>query len=209
MQDIVSAKRVIDEAMKMLIEAMHNPQGLQFDHNRAGISANEAAALLNHIGCIDLTARDFETALEVFKLALVAVRKSSKGKPSCREAFVLSNMYGAASKMLDAPDTVIDGQPATEASIQQARQTIAVWGQLSLQCAHAVPPAEYNDLCPTAILTSCSGLGSLLMELGDLKGARKMYEQLIQATILYPALEPMATDAYSALDEIERREKSR
>ncbi len=206
-QDNASAKRVIDEAMKILIESMHDPKGLQFDENRAGISADEAGALLTEVGASNINWGDFETALEIFKLALIAVRKANEGKASCREAFTLSNMCGAVSMMLDSPNPVIDGKPATQASIKQARQIMAGWAQQSLRCAQAVDHSQQDNLCAMAVITSWSVMASTLMELGDLKGARGMWEQVIQRSESQPALKSLVTIAQSALKEIDNKEK--
>lgn len=205
-QDNGSAKRSIDEAVKSLVEAMHDPTGLQFDENRAGISADEAAAMLSQAGGSNITNGNYGTALEIFKLALIAVRKSTEGKPSCREAFTLSNMHNAVSMMLNSPNAVIDGKPATEASIKQARQIAGGWAQQSLQCAQAVDPAVQDQFCAMAVISSWSGMASMLMELGDLKGARGMWEQVIQNSASQPALKQLVPTAHAALNEIKDRE---
>jgi tetratricopeptide (TPR) repeat protein len=206
-QDNASAKFVIDEAMKILIEAMRDPKSLQFDENRAGISADEAAAMLNQVGSSNLNWGDYGTALETFKLALIAVRKAAKGRPSCREALTLSNMHAAVSMMLESPNPVIDGKPATAASIKQAHQIKAGWAQQSLQCAQAVAPTEQDHLCAMAVIASWSGMASALMELGDLKGAKEMWEQVIQKSESEPALKQLLPNAHGALKEISEKQK--
>ena len=206
-QDNASAKSVIDEAMKILIGAMRDPNNLQFDENRAGITSDEAAALLNQVGSSNLNWGDYGTALETFKLALIAVRKATTGKPSCREALTLSNMHAAVSMMLESPNPIIDGKPATPASIKQARQIKIGWAQQSLQCAQAVEPTEQDHLCAMAVIASWSGMASTLMELGDLKGAKGMWEQVIQNSDTQPALKQLLPNAHTALKEINDKEK--
>ena len=208
LQDNASAKRVMDEAMKLLIESMVDPKSLQFDENRAGISADEAAAMLNGVGGSNLIRGNSATALEIFKLALIAVRKSNKGEPSCREAFTLGNMCSAVTMMLDQPNLVIDGEPATQASIKQARQIQAGWAQQSLQCVQAVKPSEQDQFCRMAAMASWSHLGVVLEQLGDLKGARKMWEQVIQNSKSEAALELMVPLAQRALRHLAAKEKN-
>ena len=207
LQDNVSAKSTMDEAMKILVEAMRDPKSLQFDENRAGISADEAAAMFNQVGSSNMTWGNYGTALEIFKLALVAVRKANKGKPSCREAFTLSNMHSAVSMMLESPNSIIDGKPASAASIKQARQIKAGWAQQSLKCAQAVEPAEQDQLCTMAVISSWSGMASTLMELGDFKGAKRMWEQVIQMSESEPVLKQLLPIAHSALREIDEKGK--
>jgi tetratricopeptide (TPR) repeat protein len=208
-QDNTSAKRAIDEAMKILIEAMRDPKSLQFDQNRAGISADEAAAMLSNSGANNLLWGNFGTALEIFKLALIAVRQANKGKPSCREAFTLSNMAAAVNLMLDYPNPVIDGKPATEESIKQARLILAGWAQQSLQCAQAVEGPERDNLCNMAVMTSWSHMAEALKELGDLKGARRMWEQVLDNSVSQTELSQLVPIAQSELKEIEEKEKRR
>lgn len=207
-QDESSAKRILDEAMKLLVESMRDPKSLQFDENRAGISADEAAALLSQVGDSNIKCLNFGTALESFKLALIAVRKANRGKPSCREAFTLSNMFMACAMMLDSPDPVIDGKPATQASIKQAHKIMAGWAHHALQCTQAVEPAEQDSFCAMAVMTSWNGLASTLTELGDLKGARGMWEQVIQKSESQSGLRdlvPIAEAGLKVIDEKERR----
>jgi tetratricopeptide (TPR) repeat protein len=205
-QDNASARRVIDEAMKLLIEAMRDPESLQFDENRAGISSNEAAAMLSQVGTSYITWGSHDTALEIFKLALVAVRKANKGRPSCHESLTISNMVTAATMMLDSPNPHIDGKPATEASMRQARQTIVGWAEQSRICTEAVDPKDWDQLCAMAAITAYTGMANTLMELGDLKKARHMWEQILgkgPARTEYKELVPVAE---LALKEIEKRE---
>lgn len=206
-KDNVSAKSTIDEAMKLLIESMRDPKSLQFDENRAGISADEAAAMLNAVGGSNINCGNLGPALEIFKLALIAVRKANKGKPSCREAFTLSNMQFAVAMMLDSPDPIIDGKPATAASAKQARQIKIGWAQQALQCVQAVKPAEQDEFCSMAVVSSWSGIASTLMELGDSKGAKKMWEQVIENSESHPPLKVLLPVAHSALKEIDMKEK--
>lgn len=206
-QDNASAKSVVDDAMKLLVGAMRDPKTLQFDENRAGITADEAAALLNQVGSSNLNWGDYGTALETFKLALIAVRKATKGSPSCREALTLSNMHAAVSRMLESPTPIIDGKPATPASIKQARQIKIGWAQQSLQCAQAVDPTEQDHLCAMAVVAAWSGMAATLMELGDLNGAKGMWEQVIQKSNSEPALKQLLPNARIALKEISKKER--
>ena len=206
-QDDASAKRVIDEAMKILIDSMRDPRSLQFDENRAGISADEAAAMLSQVGESHVVCGSYDTALDAFKFALIALRKATEGKPSCQEAYTLSNMSTAVTMMLKSSSPVIDGKPATEASVKQAHQIKADWAKQSLQCAQSVEPAQQNHLCALAVIASWSNMASTLIELGDLKGAKAMWEQVIQNSESQPTLRQLLPDARGALKEIDEREK--
>ncbi len=205
-QDNNAAKRVIDEAMKMLIGAMRDPKSLQFDQNRAGISANEAGAMLTAAGESNIIWGNFGTALEIFKLALVAVRQATKGKPSCREAFLLSNMSASVAMLLDEPKPIIDSKPATEASIRRARQVLGGWAQESLHCALvAVESSERDNLCSVAALTAWPHMAGTLKELGDLRASRAMWEQVLDKS--NPALQPLVPIAQNALRELDAMER--
>ncbi|KAF7507287.1 hypothetical protein GJ744_010721 [Endocarpon pusillum] len=205
-QDNVTAKRVIDEAMKMLIEAMRDPRSLRFDENRAGITADEAGAMLSGAGGNNMIWGNFGTALEIFKLALVAVRQATKGKPSCREALVLSDMSAAAAMLLDEPNPIIDGKPATEASIKRTRHILRGWAQEALQCAQAVESSERDKLCSMAVLTAWPHMAGTLRALGDLKGSRAMWEQVLD-TGKQPDLQPLVPFAQNALRELDAVER--
>lgn len=208
-QDYASSKRVIDEAMKMLLEAMHDPKGLQFDQNRVGISATEAGALLIQAGNSHVSSQDYATALEIFKLALIPVRKATKGKPSCREAFVLSCMHNVVSMMLDSSEPIIDGKHATEAAITEARQTVLSWAQQSRQCAQAVEPTESDEMCQRAILTSFFDTASILTDLGQIKAAREAYEHIIHTYASHPPARALVAAAQSAIEGIDTTEGNR
>jgi hypothetical protein len=207
-QDNASAARVQDEAMKILIESMRDPKSLQFDENRAGVSADEAAAMLSAAGGSNMMWGNHGIALEIFKLALIAVRKANKGKPSCREAFTLSNMSAAVSQMLDTPNPIIDDKPATHASLKQARHVLAGLARQSLQCAGAVQASEQDEFCNMAVVASWSHLANTLMELGDLKVSREMWESVLQGSAVHPELRMLVPIAEGALKEIEERGKS-
>jgi tetratricopeptide (TPR) repeat protein len=206
-QDEKSAKRSIDEAMKLLVESMRDPKSLKFDENRAGISADEAGALLSQVADSNITWGKFDTALETYKLALIAVRKSTKGRPSCREASVLANMAYLVGRLLDRPDPVIDGKPVTAASAKQARQIAGGWAKQSLQCVDATEPGDRDQLCVTAYMTGWSALAATLQGLGDLKAARDMYEQVIRESDSQPALKALVPLAHTALKEIAQQER--
>jgi tetratricopeptide (TPR) repeat protein len=208
LQDTVSAKRTLDDALKLLIESMANPKGLQFDENRAGISADEAAALLSQAGISNLAWGNYDIALETFKLALMSVRKANKGKPSCREAFTLSNMHEAVSRMLDSPTPMVDGKPVDAAAKKQAHQILGRWASESLQCVQAVDANERDKFCSMAVISSSSGMASMLMEIGDLNAARGVWSQVIQMSEAQPALEDLVRVAQAGLEDINSRENN-
>lgn len=208
-QDDISAKRTIDEAMQLLVESMRDPKSLKFDENRAGISADEAAAMLSEVAGSNIVWGKLDTALEIYKLALIAVRKANKGKPSCREAYVLSSMQATVSLMLHTPNALIDGKPPTEASRKQARQLQGAWAQQSIQCMEAIEPTERDGLCLMAFATGWSGLANALMDLGNLKEARKMWQQAVDRKASNPLEEALAHSAREGLKELDKREGRR
>jgi len=209
-QDNASATRLVDEALKILIETMDDPKSLQFDQNRAGISADEAAAMLSRAGSNYAEWGNFGAALEIFKLALVAVRQANKGKPSCREAYILSCMAATVKLSLDEPNPVINGEPATEASIKQARLIVAGWADQLMHCVWALEEPKRRDrLCITAVLNSWSHMADVFKDVGKLEKARQMWEQMIQSTDSDPELEQLVSFAQLKLKEIEEKEKSR
>ncbi len=205
-QDNITATRVIDEAMKMLIEAMLDPKSLQFDENRAGISADEAGAMLTAAAGTHVKCGEFETALEIFKIALVPVRQATKGKPSCREAVLLSSMSATVSMLLNEPNPIIDSKPATEASIKQARQVLGGWAQEAVRCAlKALESSDGDNLCLIAILAAWPHMADTLRELGDLKGSRACWEQVLdKSNFLLQPLVPIAQNKLRELDAMER-----
>ena len=223
-QDEKTAHRVLDETIKLLVDSMKDPRSLRFDDNRAGISASEAAAMLNAAGNSHMLQGNFGPALEIFKLALVAVRKAEKGRPSCGEALTMSHMQAVVHKMLDSPSSapsplsfspssamsksLISRNPVTS-SPKQARQIAGQWAQQSLQCAQSVPADQQDDLCVMAAMSSWSGLATTLVELGDLPAARDMWQQVVQKARDSPALQAMVPVAETALKDLEEKEEKR
>jgi tetratricopeptide (TPR) repeat protein len=208
-QDHASATRVLDEALETLLQTMPDPKSLQFGQNGAGISADEAAAMLSSAGTNYAEWGNFGTALGIFKLALVAVRQASQGTTSCREAYVLSCMAATTKLLLDEPNPIIDGKPATEASIKQARLILARWAHQSLQCVHAVEVTKMDPLCIKALLSIWAHIAHGWKDAGELKKARELWERVIQKNDSDPELSPMVSAARLIVREIEGKEQEK
>jgi tetratricopeptide (TPR) repeat protein len=206
-QDDASARRVLNEAMQLLIGSMLDPKSLQFDQNRAGISAEEAAAMISDAASNHVEWGSFQPALEIFKLALFAVRQGEKGSPSCPEAFILSNIAGTLRLALASPNPIIDHKPATEETMKRARLILVNWADQSLRCAHAVKGGQQDNLCKLAVETSCSHLADALVELGDLKEARRIWELVLKDSTTQTEWKSSVSIAQSELKKIDHKEK--
>ena len=193
LQDPSSAKKTLSDAIGLLLRHTQDPQTSGFnEHNAAGLSLDEIAAILNDMSDIYNSTREFANAIQVATLTLGVIRKACSGRASCKEAQVMSNIAAIMGSAAYEPNTIINGQPATLENVKNVREAALRWAEQAIVTAQKVPLEERADnVCETALLGSITAKAGLLQSLGRVMESKETMASIPQ---LVPQLDLNSTE---------------
>jgi hypothetical protein len=181
-QDEKTAKVFLSKAMKIVVEETEDVRNKGFsEDNGAGLTLEEIAAILAQTAQLHLMTDDYATSVQIFNMALAPLRKACDGRPSCREAEVLTNMSSAMIMALREPGALINGKPATQDSIKMARKAAMAMASQGIDMANRVEQPDWDPKCITARVSGEMALAGMLAEDGEVAEAKKIYIGLIPA----------------------------
>ena len=181
-QDEKTAKDFLSKAMKIIVEESKDVRNNGFsEDNGAGLTLEEIAAILSQTAQLYLMTNDYATSVQIFNMALAPLRTACDGRPSCREAEVLTNMSSAMAMALKEPGAQINGKPASPESIKMARQAAMSMASQGIDKANRVEQPDWDPKCITARVSGEMNLAGMLAEDGEVAEARKIYTGLIPA----------------------------
>ena len=179
-QENNTAKDFLSKAMKIIVEESNDVRDKGFsEDNGTGLTLDEIAAILSQTAELYLLTDDYPTAVQIFNMCLGALRKACDGRPSCREAQVLTNMSSAMAMALKKPDTLINSKPANPESAKTARKAVMSIASQGIDTANRVEQADWDPTCITARLSGDMTLAMMLADDGNVAEARKIHIGLI------------------------------
>lgn len=200
-QDQNAAKDLLSKAMKIIVEESKDVRNKGFsEDNGAGLTLEEIAAILAQTAQLYLMTNDYATSVQIFNMALAPLRKACGGRPSCREAEVLTNMSSAMAMALKEPGAQINGKPATPESIKMARKAAMAMASQGIDKANRVEQPDWDTKCITARLSGEMNMAGLLMEDGQVAEAKKIYVGLIP-TLRQIGMEDVAQHCETLLEQ--------
>ena len=198
-QDPKAAKDLLSRSMKLLVEESQDAKNKGFTaENGAGLSLDEIASILAQTADLYSTTDDAATAVQIYNMALDPLRQACNGRPSCREAQLLSNIAGTMAMALKAKDAKINGKPATRDSLKVARQTAMAYASQAAQVASAVPVPERDNVCVMGHLSAALNIAGMQLDNGEIDESVKTYSELLPA-LRQMGLQDMAQAAESGL----------
>lgn len=179
-QDPQQAKAMLSQAMKLLVEESKEARtkGFQED-NGAGLTMDEIAAILAQTGDLYSTTDDAATAVQIYQMALDPLRKACNGRPSCREAQLLSNISGAMAMALKDPNAKVNGKRVTRESLKVARKTAMAWASQAANVASSVDPQERDSICVMGQLSAALNIAGMQLDDGAIEEAKKTYGEVL------------------------------
>jgi hypothetical protein len=205
LQDGKAAKDFLSKAMKIIVEETKDVQNNGFsENNGAGLTYEEMATILAQAAQVHLMTDDYATAVQIFDMALVPLRKACDGRPSCREAEVLANMSAAMAMALEEPGAQINGKPATASLIKMARKTARAMASQGVDVANRVEQPDWEPRCITARVSGELSLAGLLKDDGKVEAAKKVYIGLIP-TLRQLGMEDMAQHCEKLMEQADKR----
>lgn len=179
-QDNKMAKGLLSQAMKILVEESKDAKNRGFqEDNGVGLSMDEIAAILAQTGDLYSTTDDAATAVQIYMMALDPLRKSCDGRPSCREAQLLSNISGAMAMALKDPNAKVNGKKVNKESLKVARQTAMAWASQAAQVVHSIDPKERDSICIMGQLSAALNLAAMQLDDGAVQESRKTYSDVL------------------------------
>ena len=200
-QDEKMAKDFLSKAMKIVVEESKDVRNNGFsEDNGAGLTLEEIAAILSQTAQLYLMTEDYATSVQIFNMALAPLRKACDGRPSCREAEVLTNMSSAMAMALKAPGAQINGKPAAPELVKMARRTAMAMASQGIDKANRVEQADWDPKCITARVSGEMNLAGMLLEDGEVAEAKKIYTGLIP-TLRQMGMEEAAKHCETLLEQ--------
>ncbi len=197
-QDPKQAKEFMSQAMKLLVEESKDARNRGFtESNGAGLSMDEIAAILAQTGDL-YSVDDAATAVQIYQMALSPLRQACNGRPSCREAQLLSNISGAMSMALKDPNAKINGKKVTKESLKTARQTAMAFASQAAEVVHSVPVEERGAICIMGQLSAALNIAGMQLDNGDIEASQRTYSEVLPV-LQQVGLEDMAKAAEAGL----------
>ncbi|EXJ93207.1 hypothetical protein A1O3_01764 [Capronia epimyces CBS 606.96] len=179
-QDRTMAKQTLSDAVALVVKETKDPQLSGFtDDNGAGLTTGEIAAMLSQMGDLYATTGEEANAVQVYMLTLQPLRSSCNGTRSCREVQVLSNIASTMGVALKRPNAKVNGKPATQDALAAGRRAALKWADQAIGTAEVVKPEDRDEICDLALLSAQMTRADLLLENGEKKKSREVFESLL------------------------------
>ncbi|KAK5098461.1 hypothetical protein LTR70_002673 [Exophiala xenobiotica] len=180
MQDIMTAKQVLSDAVGLLVKESQDPQTKGFsEDNAAGLPLDEIASMLSQMGDLYATTGETPNAVQVYMLTLQPLRAACNGTRSCKEVQILSNIASTMDLAMKRPGAIINGKPATKESLAAARRSTLRWADQAIATAEVVKPQDRDDICEVGLISAEMTKADLLLEDGKNIQAREAFRSII------------------------------